>query len=89
MMVPFMVLKTIFIPIVYAAATCYYTDGSAENSDDQLACDPTTAVSACCGQTDYCLSNGLCLDAGANNLLVVQGYIDLKWGSLCHAYCPC
>ncbi|PMD20531.1 hypothetical protein NA56DRAFT_704336 [Hyaloscypha hepaticicola] len=87
-MVPFMVLKTSFIPIVSAAATCYYTDGSADNSDDQLACDPTATVSACCGQTDYCLSNGLCLDAGANSLLAVQGCTDPKWSSPCHAYCP-
>jgi hypothetical protein len=87
-MVPFLVLKTGFIPIVYAAATYYYTDGSVENSSDQLACDPTATVSACCGETDYCLSNGLCFDAGANNLLAVQGCTDPKWSSPCHAYCP-
>jgi hypothetical protein len=87
MMVPTMALISFaLIPIV--SATCYYTDGSVATAYNQTACDPSAVVSACCDQADYCLSNGLCFDAGGNNLLAVQGCTDPHWGAPCHAYCP-
>jgi hypothetical protein len=74
------------IPIV--SATCYYTDGSIATAFNQTACDPSALVSACCDPVDYCLSNGLCFDAGSNNLLAVEGCTDPHWSAPCHAYCP-
>lgn len=38
-------------------STCYYPNGKENNGG---ACNPNAEVSACCGPTFVCLSNGLC-----------------------------
>ena len=70
-------------PVVFGT-TCYDTSGQASSL---VPCNATANISSCCGGPDYCLSNGLCFDAGANNLLVVQGCTDPNWGAPCHKYC--
>lgn len=71
---------------VATASSCY--DGVGDPQDLEI-CVPSAAVSACCGTPDYCLSNGLCFNAGVNNLLANQGCTDKNWGSPCHNYCKC
>ncbi len=52
-----------------AAATCYRLDGTPfanirPDDGDWVPCDPSAAgASSCCSVKDYCLGNGLCLDA--------------------------
>lgn len=38
-------------------STCYFPDGKESNGG---VCNPNAEVSACCGPTFICLSNGLC-----------------------------
>jgi hypothetical protein len=73
-----------FSSSVAFATTCYTTEGQAINL---VPCDPTANITTCCGLPDYCLSNGLCFNAGANNLLGNQGCTDPNWGAPCHKYC--
>jgi hypothetical protein len=71
------------------ATTCYDYSGNPQTSSffNTSACDPSAATSSCCDWADFCLSNGLCFDAGSNNLLAVQGCTDPSWDSPCHNYC--
>lgn len=68
-----------------AAATCYSYEGK---ELDMYPCDATAKISPCCGSNDYCLSNGLCLNAGGNNAYTQQGCTDKGWGFPCQKYCP-
>jgi hypothetical protein len=74
----------LLLPVV-ASYTCYRVDGSTDTS--LTACDPSAAISPCCHAYEYCLSNGLCIGAGANNLLAVEGCTDAYWNTPCQPYC--
>ncbi|KAK3329218.1 hypothetical protein B0H66DRAFT_596815 [Apodospora peruviana] len=70
------------------AGTCYRIDGlpySKIRTDDGdwIPCDNSATVSSCCSAKDYCLGNGLCLDAGANNYFSIQGCTDPSWPAPC------
>src|SRR5438045_1926642 len=71
------------------AYTCYLPDSNPHVNTHitWAACDPSADISPCCSTTDYCLSNGLCMNAGANNLVTIQGCTDPNWGAPCHRYC--
>lgn len=74
-----------------ARAACYDTWGNED--PNQLPCfapgaADTTATTWCCNKDDYCLSNGLCLSPGANNLMTQQGCTDQNWGEGCQKFCP-
>jgi len=71
------------LPLVQA--TCYTTFGDIQDGD--VPCDPDNDVSTCCSANDYCLSNGLCLDASANNVMTQQSCTDPNWGAPCHKFC--
>lgn len=76
------------------AATCYRLDGTPfakirADDGDWIACDASATVSSCCSTKDYCLGNGLCLDAGANNYFSVQGCTDQAWGKPCITNSAC
>ena len=59
------------------ATNCYNPDGSVEQEFNYTPCDPASPVSGvCCSTADYCLSNGMCFDAGANNLVSQGGCTD-------------
>ena len=76
---------------VAKAYTCYYPDSTPYvNTPDAVwtACNASATVSTCCSTIDYCLSNGICFQAGENNLLATQGCTDPNWGAPCHAFCP-
>ncbi len=80
-------LAIIVAPVVSAAAVaCYNTFGNMLG-DGFLPCNASLSVTHCCGGTDYCLSNGLCLDAGGNNVMTQQGCTNALWPSPCHKYC--
>src|ERR1700761_6331971 len=60
-----------------AGSTCYQLDGTPyskirPDDGDWVPCDPSAQVSTCCSDKDYCMGNGLCLDAGANNMFSIQ-----------------
>lgn len=44
-------------------------------------CDPTGKSSACCDQSDFCLSNGRCTDTGTDRAFTIQGFTDQTWPS--------
>jgi hypothetical protein len=74
-----------FLVAVAIAATCY--DGQGDQIYGTQICNPSAPISTCCDQADNCLSNGLCLDAGGNNLIVQQGCTDANWSPPCYNYC--
>ncbi|KAK4033648.1 hypothetical protein C8A01DRAFT_39881 [Parachaetomium inaequale] len=73
-----------------AQSTCYDTWGR-EDTNQQPCSAPGTDASAttwCCNKGDSCLSNGLCLSPGSNNLMTQQGCTDKDWGGSCNKLCP-
>jgi hypothetical protein len=70
------------------AAVCYKVNGQADPNGSLVPCNPNAAVSMCCSSSDYCLSNGLCLNSGGNNGFSIQGCTDQNWGALCQMRCP-
>ncbi|KAI0164164.1 hypothetical protein GGR57DRAFT_452610, partial [Xylariaceae sp. FL1272] len=69
-----------------SAAICFDANGN-ENAHF-FPCNPSDDISVCCSDTDYCLDNGLCLDAGGDNMFNVQGCTSRNWDSPCKQYCP-
>ena len=80
----------LLVPLPWSAvgvdATCYNYEG--KEMPNIYACDATAKVSPCCGSNDFCLSNGLCLDAGGNNGFTQQGCTSKNWDFPCQQYCP-
>jgi len=75
-----------------AKVTCYEPDGTATTADADggwIVCNPTAAVSTCCRASDYCMTNGVCLNGAANNMLSVQGCTAKEWLGACNSvrYC--
>lgn len=69
-----------------SSQTCYWPSGIAASTF--FPCEPSQPNSACCSTSDYCLSNGLCFDAGANNVLTRQTCTDQTWSdNACPKYC--
>ena len=69
-----------------SAQTCYYPDGSVAAGNRP--CNTTTTYSACCSTVDYCLTNGLCFDAGGNNHISRESCTDRSWESNdCPQFC--
>jgi len=71
------------------SANCYNVDGILQDADlNWRPCNPNAEISPCCNKDDYCLDNGLCLNAGSSkNLFTVQGCTDPKCGAPCQKYC--
>jgi hypothetical protein len=68
------------------AQTCYWPDGSIAGV--HVPCNPAATYSACCSFADYCLSNSLCFDAGANNILSRGSCTDPTFQAQeCPRYC--
>ncbi|KAK0624880.1 hypothetical protein B0T17DRAFT_255182 [Bombardia bombarda] len=70
------------------SGTCYKLDGAPysrirPDDGDWVPCDNTARVSSCCSSKDYCMGNGMCLDAGANNYFSLQGCTDPSWPAPC------
>ncbi|KAI0976243.1 hypothetical protein F4678DRAFT_416467 [Xylaria arbuscula] len=76
----------VFFLIAQSHATCYDTSGN--EKDTFLPCNPSAEVSVCCSTSDYCLDNGLCLDAAGDNIFTVQGCTSRTWDAPCKQYCP-
>ncbi|KAH7024605.1 uncharacterized protein B0I36DRAFT_163120 [Microdochium trichocladiopsis] len=68
-----------------ATAACYDRGGKLRES--WVACNPDQPTSSCCSSSDFCMSNGLCLNAGGNQAYTQQGCTDKKWGPPCTFYC--
>ncbi|KAI1310835.1 hypothetical protein F5Y03DRAFT_8023 [Xylaria venustula] len=89
-MIPTMVFPSavviVFYLITQGHATCYDTSGN--EKDTFLPCNPSADVSVCCSTSDYCLDNGLCLDAAGDNIFTVQGCTSRTWEAPCKQYCP-
>lgn len=80
---PFLCLSVLQLVASTSAQTCYYPDGS--EAAGNRPCNTSTTYSACCSTTDYCLTNGLCFDAGGNNYMTRDSCTDSSWES---NYCP-
>ena len=66
--------------------TCYYPSGTSSSPDTP--CHSDDRASACCAQTDTCLSNGLCLAQGGPELITRGSCTDESWQSPeCPQYC--
>ncbi|KAK3386089.1 hypothetical protein B0H63DRAFT_191928 [Podospora didyma] len=71
------------------ATTCFDTWGNEDKG--QVPCYSGTTTEGtvnCCNKGDVCLSNGLCLSPGAQNLMTQQGCTDKAWGKPCNKFCP-
>ena len=72
-----------------ANTKCYYPDGSISTGD--IPCNSAAAgnsVSACCGQSDICLDNGLCFVQESSPTVARGSCTDETWQSLqCAQYC--
>ena len=78
--------SSLHVNIASAAATCYKVDGTPQPLFQP--CNPEAKISSCCNSIDFCMSNGLCMDAGSfNNLASVQGCTDKGWGAPCFRPC--
>lgn len=61
---------------------CYRQDGSPfsiEMGEYMIPCSPNKTATHCCSPADYCTNNGLCLDAGGDNMFSLQGCTDKTW----------
>ncbi|MCJ1472118.1 hypothetical protein MMC13_000765 [Lambiella insularis] len=69
------------LPRPLAAAVCYYPSGAVEPNNHP--CDPSAAVSPCCGQGQRCWSNGMCEIPSQNGLVdfVRATCTDATWES--------
>lgn len=79
-------LIVLSLAIAQGDAICYDTNGN--EHDVFLPCDTSADVSVCCSNSDYCLDNGLCLDAAGDNIFTVQGCTSSTWEAPCKQYCP-
>lgn len=81
-----------FLPVLVStqASNCYRVDGELQDSKyGWVPCSPDRPSSPCCSGIDYCLDNGLCLNAGVvNNVFTIQGCTDPSWGGDCRKFCP-
>ncbi|OJJ75509.1 hypothetical protein ASPBRDRAFT_37803 [Aspergillus brasiliensis CBS 101740] len=60
-------------------ATCYFPDGTIASNN--VPCSSDT-YSACCGKSDVCLSNNLCMDTGEQPYVLSRGACtDPNWES--------
>ncbi len=85
---PLRILLALLIFGELVFGTCYRLDGLPHSKirtddGDWVPCDNTARISHCCSSKDYCLENGLCLNAGANNYFSIQGCTDPSWPSPC------
>jgi hypothetical protein len=80
-------LVTSYLLAQIRAQSCYNWEG--EELGWYSACDPDADVSLCCGSSDYCMTNGLCMNAGGNQMIAQQGCTDPGYGdnSTCGLYC--
>jgi len=49
------------------AQTCYYPNG--ETANGLVPCNPSANVTACCKDSDLCLTNGFCFSPGLNSIV--------------------
>lgn len=75
--------------IVISAQTCYYPDGSVSSHDTPCHSISTgDGASACCGYSDICLDNGLCLAQSGAEITSRGGCTDETWQSpQCSQFC--
>lgn len=91
-----------YLPLVLAlsfwtvaqAQECYTSKGFpwTYNNDEPVEgwvpCNRTAAVTNCCSPRDFCMTNGLCMDAVIDNMMSQQGCTSSKWdGRPCRNYC--
>ncbi|RAH51179.1 uncharacterized protein BO95DRAFT_492375 [Aspergillus brunneoviolaceus CBS 621.78] len=64
---------------------CYYPSGAI--ADDNVPCS-SDEYTSCCGSTDLCLSNGLCLSVTHQPYVLSRGACtDPQWATGCSQYC--
>ncbi|KAH9908487.1 hypothetical protein F4778DRAFT_776782 [Xylariomycetidae sp. FL2044] len=75
------------------SATCFNSKGDAwafveeDPIEAWVPCNTSSSITNCCGPRDYCMDNGLCLDAVVDNMISQQGCTDRNWSPPCANYC--
>lgn len=78
---------------VLVQSRCYTSEGDPwiYNPDSPveawMPCNTTADVTSCCSPRDYCMSNGLCMDAVVDNVVSQQGCTSSSWDEPCVNYC--
>ncbi|KAK7926889.1 hypothetical protein PG985_003887 [Apiospora marii] len=78
------------VPLLVVAAgssSCYKRDGTPQQVKKWLPCKPEDKASPCCDAGDFCMSNGLCLNAVGNQWFSAQGCTNPRWDSGCNEIC--
>jgi hypothetical protein len=86
----FVTAGLLFVGSTRADSKCYDTWGNEDANQLPCFAPGTTDMNAttwCCSKNDYCLSNGLCLSPGYNNLMLQEGCTDKAWGAPCNKIC--
>ncbi|KAK8033540.1 hypothetical protein PG991_002938 [Apiospora marii] len=66
--------------------SCFKRDGTLQQEKTWLPCSPEARVSHCCREGDFCMSNGLCLNAIGNQYFSAQGCTNSKFEG-CNEIC--
>ncbi|KAJ1324775.1 hypothetical protein MN608_09478 [Microdochium nivale] len=66
-------------------AQCYDISGQVNTNFKR--CVPGNSTSPCCGETDLCMDNGLCLNAFGNQAYTIQGCTSTNWTEPCQKVC--
>ncbi|KXJ89016.1 hypothetical protein Micbo1qcDRAFT_165789 [Microdochium bolleyi] len=76
------------------AVTCFNSKGQPWSFNKDLPveawqpCNSTASVTSCCSPRDYCMTNGLCMDAVIDNMMSQQGCTSNAWDAKpCRNYC--
>lgn len=77
-----MIALFLLLGVAAAARQCYFPDGS-QAPKSTTPCIDSAETSHCCGETDICLSNGLCWDQDRTyyNRMVRAACTDKSWTS--------
>ncbi|KAJ1327016.1 cell wall integrity and stress response component [Microdochium nivale] len=94
MHLPLYLLASVLLAAGSRAAQCFNSRGApwTFNPDRPIEgwvpCNATASVTNCCSPRDYCMSNGLCMDAVVENMITQQGCTSDKWDARpCRNYC--
>lgn len=94
MLAPTVLLTSTFLTTT-TASNCFNSKGKLWSHVATLPIEPwipcnssAHAVSNCCAAQDYCMSNGLCMDAAVDNMMSQQGCTSKTWDrEPCKNYC--
>ncbi|KAK9419102.1 putative Mid2 domain-containing protein [Seiridium unicorne] len=83
---------SLLVHVGHAMIFCYDRSGHFHKNESSSSWQPCeleagTSAGICCGASDFCLDNGLCLSDGGENAFSVQGCTDPLWPAPCVDVC--